>query len=179
LSLEGSWVKEYLLDGEGEAILKIIGEKMMRTLCVSVVLAVMVTSFTGVYAADEQKVDPRAKVLAVKGRMSKLKEDITSLQRSIDIKNTEYFQYQRKIEYKDGPISKIYHEMKKLEKQLLERRQDLNDELMKDEGAKKLIAERNALYQKQLVLREREQLLRNEMKAARLEAGAVAQKASN
>lgn len=126
--------------------------------------------------ADDLKDDAREKASAIGKRLADLTKDLASLQKSINTKNTQYFQYQRKLEYKKGPVSKIYHEVKQLEKQLLERRQDLNAELLKDEGAKQLIAERNALYQKQLVLRERRQLLENEMKAARLRVGAIAQK---
>ena len=108
-------------------------------------------------------------------KLVKLEKNLVSVQNNLDAvvkqiatKNKEYQVFQHDIVYTNGVPATIYAEIKAMEKELVEKRNALEDATMKIPGARDMLNERKALYNRKNRLAESIMLLRNEIYAVKL-----------
>ncbi len=98
-------------------------------------------------------------------KLAKVEMSLTNVQKQMIAKHREMMHFEHDIVYTNGLPAKIYKEIKALERQLVEKRKELQESTMKVPGVRERLAERKELFKQEGVLKDRKLLLENEIKS--------------
>ena len=112
------------------------------------------------------------KVARLDAELVKVRSDLSAAQTSLGEQSQEILRQQNEIEYSDPDTKKLKDEVVVLEKQLIEKRKELQLRMKLNPKLKELDAKRTELFRNLESLRATEQAIVNELKAVGVE-GAV------
>jgi len=98
--------------------------------------------------------------------LSDVRSSITNVEQQISISAQKILRQKHDLEYQDPDFKKLHDEIVVLEKQLLEKKNQMDAKLALVPDVKRTDAERRELFKKLSDLREQETLIQNEIKTA-------------
>lgn len=104
-------------------------------------------------------------------KLKQVRKELAAANEEAAKKNKEYFQFEHDIVYTNEAASRIYSEIKQLEKTLVEKRKELAELTNKLPETRELMKEREALFKRRADLMDQEQLILNEIKVEQWRSG--------
>ncbi len=143
---------------------------MVTTARLRLLLVFALSLFT--YNASVWAETAEEKVARLDAELVKVRSDLSAAQTSLGEQSQEILRQQNEIEYSDPDTKKLKDEVVVLEKQLIEKRKELQLRMKLNPKLKELDAKRTELFRNLESLRATEQAIVNELKAVGVE-GAV------
>ena len=115
--------------------------------------------------AEGEQAAPTGKMAALDGRLATVRGEMAKVRERIQEENQEYFKMQQHdAVYTNSPAAAVYQEIKVLERELAEKRKKLDVELQKIPEIRAITKRRKTLYKQLAGLKDRELLIRREMR---------------
>ncbi|MBM4142507.1 MAG: hypothetical protein FJ225_02790 [Lentisphaerae bacterium] len=97
--------------------------------------------------------------------LARTREDMEQARKAADEANKRFFRFNHDVVYTNAQAKAIYEEIVELERKTVEKRRQLNEMLMTTPEMKAIKEERRAAYERLSRLKDREQLLLNDIRA--------------
>ena len=113
-------------------------------------IAAMLVSCVCIAVAEEKVNESAAKktITSLQLKLSDIRKQTADAQKDAEWKQRQYLQLEHDIVYTNKVLSKIYFEMKDLEKKHVEKMKELNDAMMKSPEMRKADKERSEAFKK-------------------------------
>lgn len=115
----------------------------------------------------EDTVSLQEKLDGLTAKLAEVNQSLESVQKQMMTKHREMARFEHEIVYTNGVPAEIYKEVKELERQLVEKRKELQEATMKVPGVRERHAERKELFGQESALKDRKLLLENEINSIR------------
>ena len=165
----------------GEKMISRDDGKGIRTAGKTVIMSALLLSVFIVFHAfvksGSAAPEGKKKLDELSSKLAWVREELQLAQVDINKKNKEYLQLEHDIVYSNKPLSKLYADIKSMEKEILNKRKALQEEMMKSPEMRKVIKEQLAVSENQRRLRDQEGALLKEIAAEEKKAAPVAQSA--
>jgi len=129
-----------------------------------VFLAVVLAAGTVVIAADSTPAGDSAE--DANARLAVVRAELSRALRDSDKATKNYFKVEHDIVYTNAVLNRLYLSVKDLEKTLLEKKKELQDEVMKSPSMREATKERMDAFEKVSRLKERERVMLKELHGA-------------
>lgn len=140
---------------------------MVTNARIRLLLVFTVSLFT--YNASVWAETAEEKMARLDAELAKVRSDLTAAQDDLGKQSQEILRQQNEIEYGDPDTRKLKEEVVALEKQLIEKRKELQLRMKLNPKLKELDSKRTDLFRNLESLRATEQAIVNELKAAGIE----------
>ena len=123
----------------------------------------LVISSSIAIAQDDKGVDIPARLVALNQRLLSVQRAVDDAQKQVNSANWQFNDYERTTAYSNEQTRVLYAEMKSLEKQLNEKRQEYTDAVRKDPQFREVEKTRAQAYTRLSQLREEAQRLQQDI----------------
>ncbi|NQT93047.1 MAG: hypothetical protein HQ559_09810 [Lentisphaerae bacterium] len=120
-------------------------------------------------ALEEQpgEEDPAKKLEELRVKLITTKRELAGVQERVDEVNKKFYRFQHDVVYTNAGARRIYEDIHRLEVQLKEKREELNRYLVEIPQMRDVMSERRSVFGLVGKLRDKEMLIRKEIRAAR------------
>jgi hypothetical protein len=115
-------------------------------------------------ATNDPPVDSKKSLDEMRKRLAWVREGLELARHDVDKVNTSYFKAEHDIVYTNAVLNKLYLSMKALEKELTQKRQEFNDEVMKSPEMRNVVKARKVFYDKVKKLEDEESMLLHDIR---------------
>lgn len=122
-----------------------------------------VVAFSLPFAVSAIATDAAEQMDKLAAELEQVRSDLTKAQEDLSGRNKAIWDRQHELEYNDPVISKLREEIKALEAQMVQKRQELSMRISLVPAMKDLEKDRQALFKNLKELREREQAILREL----------------
>ncbi len=153
-----------------------LGRNMRRRVATGFLAGVLLVGVLKVSASSQGEDAPGSirNVAVVEAELAELRDQRAALREELAGENSLFFRFKHDVVYTNSPVGLLYREIVELEKQLVAKRRALQEVEREMPELKAMTERRKALHARIRRLSEREQLLRNELRALRLREAADA-----
>ena len=139
---------------------------MNDKLCVTAVTLFLLTG-AGALRGGEAKKEDAGEPATAREQLDSLKAAVRAAQKEAVEANREYLRFQDSLVYSNEVVSNVYQEVRQLEKELVEKRKELREEMMKLPEMREMMKKRDKAFEKASELKRRWQMLQKEVNEAR------------